>query len=234
MQGGKSWYAPDWERAIKKGHDRGACYMLDVPKTGPSWFELSIAAKGKSREPDARFIILVRNITARVHTEEAYRAVVDNSIQGLIIFQDDKVIFCNRAIYDITGYRIEELMQTRIDDLINTIHPDFRDILLNQYQKRQLDRQKRASYNVKIFHKAGHEFWGELSVSSIDYRGKPAVQIALVDINERKRAEKALREREEHFRLLAEQSPNMIFINQKGKIIYANARCEEMMKYKIE
>jgi two-component system cell cycle sensor histidine kinase/response regulator CckA len=40
-----------------------------------------------------------------------------------------------------------------------------------------------------------------------------------------------LRESERKFRTLAEQSPNMIFINQKGRIVYANKRCEQVMGY---
>jgi PAS domain S-box-containing protein len=54
------------------------------------------------------------------------------------------------------------------------------------------------------------------------------------DITERKLAETTLRESEEQFRSLAEQSPNMIFINQAGRIIYANQRCEEVMGYTRE
>jgi len=47
----------------------------------------------------------------------------------------------------------------------------------------------------------------------------------------RKQAEDALRESEEKFRTLADQSPNMIFINKKGRVVYANRRCEEVMGY---
>ena len=50
----------------------------------------------------------------------------------------------------------------------------------------------------------------------------------------RRRAEKALAESEEKWRTLAEQSPNMIFVNRQGKVVYANKKCEEIMGYKKE
>jgi PAS domain S-box-containing protein len=54
------------------------------------------------------------------------------------------------------------------------------------------------------------------------------------DVTERKRVEGALRESEEKFRTLADQSPNMIFINKRGRVIYANIKCEELMGYRRE
>lgn len=54
----------------------------------------------------------------------------------------------------------------------------------------------------------------------------------LHEINERKSTEKALKDSEERFRNLAEESPNMIFINVKGRIVYANNKCVEIMEYK--
>jgi PAS domain S-box-containing protein len=51
------------------------------------------------------------------------------------------------------------------------------------------------------------------------------------EIAERKRVEEALRESERKFKNLAEQSPNMIFINQKDRVVYANERFEEVMGY---
>ena len=55
-----------------------------------------------------------------------------------------------------------------------------------------------------------------------------------IDITALKRAEEALRESEEKFRNLAEQSPNMIFINHRGRVVYVNQRCEECMGYRKE
>jgi PAS domain S-box-containing protein len=50
--------------------------------------------------------------------------------------------------------------------------------------------------------------------------------------SENKKAAKALRESEQKFRSIAECSPNMIFINSKGQVVYANKRCEEILGYK--
>ncbi len=52
-----------------------------------------------------------------------------------------------------------------------------------------------------------------------------------VDIGKLKEAEASLRNSEEKFRSLAEKSPNMIFINYKGKVVYVNHKCEEIMGY---
>jgi len=58
------------------------------------------------------------------------------------------------------------------------------------------------------------------------------IRTTMVDITERKMAEDSLRESEGKFRNLAEQSPNMIFIEINGRIVYANEKCEETMGYR--
>ncbi len=54
------------------------------------------------------------------------------------------------------------------------------------------------------------------------------------DITELKTNEQALRDSEQKFRALAEQSPNMIFINAKGRVVFANKMCEDLMGYSRE
>jgi len=52
-----------------------------------------------------------------------------------------------------------------------------------------------------------------------------------IDITDLKNTETALRESEEKFRMVSEQSPNMIFINKGGKVVYVNQKCKEVMGY---
>jgi len=59
-------------------------------------------------------------------------------------------------------------------------------------------------------------------------------ETAARELSERRRTEQELRESEEKFRNLAEQSPNMIFINSMGRVVYANQKCEEVMGYTRE
>jgi PAS domain S-box-containing protein len=55
----------------------------------------------------------------------------------------------------------------------------------------------------------------------------------MIDITDRKKAEDELRESEEKFRNLAEQSPNIIFINLERDIVYINKKYEEVMGYTL-
>jgi len=58
----------------------------------------------------------------------------------------------------------------------------------------------------------------------------PDEVIAIVrDITERKRAEEAMRESEERYRNLVELSPEAIFINKGGRIVFANSACIRLL-----
>ncbi len=54
------------------------------------------------------------------------------------------------------------------------------------------------------------------------------------ELAERRRTERVLRESEQQFRSLAEQSPNMIFIHGSRRFLYANPHCETMMGWPRE
>ena len=53
-------------------------------------------------------------------------------------------------------------------------------------------------------------------------------------IIDEKQKREVLSESEQKFKNLAEQTPNMIFINLKGRVVFANKKCEEIMGYQRE
>ena len=55
-----------------------------------------------------------------------------------------------------------------------------------------------------------------------------------VDVTERKRAEDALRESENKYSTLVNNSPTGIYIDQDGKIVFANDKLSEIYRYPIE
>jgi two-component system cell cycle sensor histidine kinase/response regulator CckA len=54
------------------------------------------------------------------------------------------------------------------------------------------------------------------------------------DITDVEKAREALAESEQKFRNLAESSPNMIFINKNGRVVYVNKKCVDVMGYSKE
>jgi diguanylate cyclase (GGDEF)-like protein/PAS domain S-box-containing protein len=97
--------------AALNGHSNGASYCLDQPD-GPVWYELSISCVAIPEEDDSRFIILARDITARVQAEEDFRiaAAAFETQQGMLICDAKGVILkVNRAFSRITGYGPHEV-----------------------------------------------------------------------------------------------------------------------------
>ena len=86
--------------------------------------------------------------------------------------------------------------------------------------------------SIHTKNRKGREFILDCSRSIIRRGNKPvAIMVIGRDITESKKAEERIKESEEKFRTLAEESPNMIFVNAKGHIVYANRKCEELMGY---
>jgi PAS domain S-box-containing protein len=85
-----------------------------------------------------------------------------------------------------------------------------------------------------MLHKDGSIRWIMARGTAIrDDQGNPVRVVGTdTDITQRKQAEEALLESEIKFRNLAEQSPNMIFIIKRSKVVYANRKCEEITGYK--
>lgn len=80
---------------------------------------------------------------------------------------------------------------------------------------------------LNLYLKEGQEFIREEAEFLKSIANTLAIMI------QRKIIEKQVLDSREKFRNLAEQSPNMIFINSRGKLVYANKKFEEILGYKL-
>ncbi len=66
------------------------------------------------------------------------------------------------------------------------------------------------------------------------HTGEDYIVGTIRDITDVEEAREALADSEQKFRNLAESSPNMIFMNKNGRIVYVNKKCEDMIGYTKE
>jgi PAS domain S-box-containing protein len=120
------------------------------------------------------------------------------------------------------------------EEIKGLIYSDDLSSVLRKFREGLLRKKTPNQFDFRMIKKNGKICWVETFCSLITYAGETAVQVLFVDITERKKAEEALKESEEQFRNLSEESPNMIFINKQGRVVYANKKCEEIMGYTKE
>lgn len=185
-------------------------------------------------------ICTVEDVTAAVtmshkleRSEAMFRSLAEQMPNMVfIINRQRKFIYVNPSGLNRLGYEWDELTR-----------PDFDifSIIEKQYRTKALDRtqlifqgQELASTDYRMVTK-NDEIIDVLSSSHmIDHDGEPAMLTILTDISLIRQVECKLKESEEQFRMLCEESPNMIFINQDGRITYANNRCAEKMGYSLD
>jgi two-component system, cell cycle sensor histidine kinase and response regulator CckA len=163
-------------------------------------------------------------------SEEKYRMLVENSLQGLAIIQDGFYVFCNSAYAKMTGYSIEELLALSPGEMGDMNHPDDRAFVWKRHQDRLAGKDVAPDYECRAFRKDGTLLWLEVHSSLAEYNGKLATQLLYLDITERKQAENALRESEERFRLIAETIDEIfwIFDLEKGNATYISPAHERI------
>ena len=70
-----------------------------------------------------------------------------------------------------------------------------------------------------------------LSISLLEANNQQLLLSTAKDLSASKNTENALKESEEKFRHLAEESPNIIFIIKQSRVVYANKKSEEITGY---
>ncbi|HPY49966.1 MAG TPA: PAS domain S-box protein [Sedimentisphaerales bacterium] len=184
---------------------------LDANSGARTW---SLTTKVPLRNEHGEIIGLVgigRDITDRRRAEEAYRTLVDHSLQGLVVIQDERIVFANRAMSRISGYTVEEILAKSPEEMWDFIHPEDRQRVVDNHHARLDGEPLPENYEFQIVRKDGTVRWVELHACRIEYRGRPAIHAACADVTERVLAQNALRQSEAQTHALLDAIPDLIF-----------------------
>ena len=197
--------ASKWMQFMPEGHVR-----LDNVIFAPMVIEgkavglLGIANKrGGFTENDARLASAFAELAAIALTqklaeealedsEERYRSLVEFSPGAIAVHSEGKYVYVNPSGVKLFGVtEASEIVGKKVLDLV---HPDYRKIVSERIQLSYEQKIQTPIIESKMVRLDGRSVDVEAMSTPITYMEKPATQVVLRDITERKKAEEALRE----------------------------------------
>ena len=185
------------------------------------------------KELEEKVFKLKRVEEALRESEERFRELAENirEVFWLFDWNEQKVIYVSPAYETVWGRSIEDLYN-RYEEWAESIHPDDLNYAQESFAK-IAETGGGETREYRIVRPDGSVRWVSDRGFAITGDDGKVLRIAGIaeDITERKRAEEALRESEEKYRLLVENAYDAIFVVQDGVFKYANPRTLEMTGY---
>ena len=149
------------------------------------WTELFVTAQ---RKPDGKLescVGIVEDMSRRHELDEAYRSLVDNSLQGIAVMRDGEVVFANTAMETLTGFAVEELLKMTSEQLFGLVHPDERSEAVRRVEQRLRGEPLREAFEVRFHRKDGAQRWMGASAFEMTMGGgHPSVGMMLLDVTD--------------------------------------------------
>ena len=201
----------------------------------------------RTAEGEQWFMIgMVEDITERKRIEEAlkesegrFRQLFERSIDALFVHDEEgRIADCNSEACRSLGYAREELLELSVGDIATD--------LLSEEEKRKKRGETLWERAVQgepgeivgfeeneLRRKDGTTFPVEVGVGAIEYNGQHLIFASARDVTKRKRAEEALKESEERYRAVMQQSVEAIYLfdSDSKRVVETNPAFEELIGY---
>ncbi|MCP4195569.1 MAG: PAS domain S-box protein [Proteobacteria bacterium] len=145
-------------------------------------------------------IISVRDISEIRKTEESlreseekFRMISEQSLMGISIIQDNRVVYINEMAAKITGSTREELLQSSPEAFLMRVYPEDLPMIIEAVKSgaQASDSEKVLQLSFRAVGKNGELKWVEQLSKRVSYGGKPAIMNVGLDVTKRKQLEEA-------------------------------------------
>lgn len=215
--------------------------------TGLALFYLRLRDSQKERLAEAKAELEQKNFALEDRVEEIQklnqtlkkselenRAIID-SVSEIIfeITEKGEIAFLNKAWAGITGFETEQFIGK---DFFTILHPQEQEIQRKEFEMMLKGQRQNVRSLTRIREAGGHFRAVEMTLSMIKrnegMNEDQHVVGILTDIEERRRAEKALSEAEKKYRMIVENAAGGIFqLTPEGLYLSANPAMAEILGY---
>ncbi len=168
---------------------------------------------------------------ALLESERKFHAAFRSNPAVLAIstIEEGRFVDVNRAFFELTGFRREEVVGKKSADLNLWHDPTQRD--------RIIDEMKRTGFvnciEVELVVQNGEIKTGLFSCGKIEIEGKELLLSHFIDITEQKKAEGSLRESERRFRIVADFAYDWEYwLGADGQLKFVSPSCERVTGYR--
>ncbi|MDD1681521.1 MAG: PAS domain S-box protein, partial [Methanoregula sp.] len=162
--------------------------------------------------------------------EEKYRTLVESSFDGIAIHQEGILVYVNRTAARILGADDPELFIGK--SAIDIVAPAYRELIAKRV--REAPESMQELIREQFLRLDGTPIDVDVTTKPSMWKGRPAAYVTFRDITAQLRAEEALRESEEKYRMLVEQSRDGVFIIQDGRLVFYNGALAGLTGYTAE
>jgi PAS domain S-box-containing protein len=222
---------PDFRDTVRKNIKKD----LNGETTSPTELEMlrvdgtTIVAEGRGVKTTFKgkpaIQVAIRDTTERKRvemelreSEEKYRTLVNRANDVICVIQEGIIKMCNPRLPEFWGGSGEEITGRPFTDFV---HPDALSKLIDIYKRRISGESPPSIYETTLMHRDGSKSFVEVNAGVIGYEGRPADLVIVRDINNRKKADDALRESEATARALMNAPTDSVILTDSQGIILA-------------
>lgn len=207
----------------------------DFPN-GNFWLEYTLTPLAKDTETSSAVICHFSNITEKIRlerevtsTREKFRNLIELSPECLLTANLKGVVSSiNHALYQVTGYKEDDLIGKKLTRLPNLKSQD-----INRFQS-IIDivnnNEIPPAFEFAWLNTSGDILWFDIRVSKITKNDKlSGFQVIFNDITERKLIEKDLLKSKQAYKVIIENSLEAIFIIQNNQVRFCNSKFLDLL-----